>query len=154
MLLVNTVNKVPGRKAVSEHPRMPKLFHHAVLAQEENYCSQDQSVNFQQASGNCAHMVQSGLWPELIWLLVMSLLVRNGEICALHICYQGYTNADVSTELSTSLQGCLLAAMQIQTWALFFLASKLWECGFKPTQKTESQRLFGDSLDGTFRREL
>lgn len=74
MFLVNTVSKIPGRKAVSEHPRMPKLFHYAVLAQEENYCSQDQSVNFQQASGNCAP-TGSG------WVMTRINLVINLVIC-------------------------------------------------------------------------
>lgn len=53
MLLVNTVNKIYGQKAVSEHPRMPRLFQHAVLTQEGKHGSKDKSDDLQQAGGSC-----------------------------------------------------------------------------------------------------
>lgn len=48
MLLVNTVNKIYGQKAVSGHPRMSQLFQRTVLAQEGNHCSQDKRGDLQQ----------------------------------------------------------------------------------------------------------
>lgn len=84
MLLVNTVNKVHGRRALGEHPSTPQMFRHPPLAQEANHCSHDRSGNLPQASGNCACVIQGGLRQELIGLLGLPLWFRSGEIRPLH----------------------------------------------------------------------
>lgn len=129
------------------------MFQHPALAQEANCCSHDRSGNLQQASGNCACAIQCGLWQELIWLLVLPLWFRSGEICALHVRCQ-----DVRMQMCRCRQvpTCKAACWQPcrSRPEPLFLASRSWECDFQPPQRTESQRLFGDSSDGTFPSEL
>lgn len=152
MLLAHTVNKVHGRKALCEHQSMPQMFCHPALAQEAKY-SHDGSGNLQQASGNCAYVIQGGLSQELIWASCFTSVIQKWRIFALHIGCQ-----DVRMQMC---QCCQVRTCEAACWQPcrsqpepFFLASRSWERDFQAPQRTESQRLLGDSSDGTFPSEL